>query len=328
MAGTYELDQGTGAGARIIMAKESDWGVASATANYKQLNVIPGESLDIGLVNYRSGVIRSDHMRNRSVRGTQRPGGGLPQELAPLGQAQLFYSALGRVVSSTGGTHILKGLQSSNQLPMFSLEKGFSDLATPEYYKFLGCRVNAFSIDFNVDAIPLVNFDIMCREAGKSGTSILSGTATDQTSDPFTSVQVSVYEGASVALIGTCEQLTLTVANNLAGGSFALGSNYRKNLLLGQRMVGFSGMFKFTDGSLYAKAVAGTDTAIEIIVSDGTNSYDFFLPSCEFFPNGTSPKINTDGALSIPLSGEALKDATQDTDIKITIVNSESTIIT
>lgn len=329
MSGTYELDQAVGANARIIMAKESDWGVASATSNYKQLNVLPGETLDIGLATYRSNVVRQDHMRNKSVRGTQRPGGGLPLELGPRGVSQLLYSALGNKTSTTGAgpyVHVLKGLTASNKLPMFSLEKGFLDLATPTYYQFLGCRVNAFSIDFNIDAIPLVNFDILCRQLVESTTTILSGSATDQTYDPFTSVQVTVYEGSSLTALGTCEQLTLTVANNLDGGSFALGSNYRKNLLLGQRMVGVSGVFKFTDTSLYDKAISGTDTKVQISVSDGTYGMDFLLPNVDLYPNGSTPKITREGALSIPLIGEAAKDGTEGTDIKVTITSPESTI--
>lgn len=331
MSGTYELDQATGAGSRIIMAKESDWGVASLSSNYKQLNVIPGETLDLGLATYRSNVLRNDHMRNKSVRGTQRPGGGLPQELAPRGQSQLLYSLLGNLTGTSGAgpyVHTIKGQTSGNKLPMFSLEKGFLDLATPEYYSFLGCRVNGCTIDFSVDQVPICNFDIVCRSAAKSTNSILVSTAVDQTYDPFTSVQVTVYEGSSLTALGTCEQLTLTVMNSLDGGSFALGSNYRKNLLLGQRAVTVSGVFKFTDGSLYDKAVNGTDSKVQISVSDGTYGMDFLLPNIDWYPNGTTPKLARDGALSIPMMGEAVKDNSEATDIKLTITSPESVINT
>lgn len=327
-----EIAQATGSLTRMIMAKEGvDWGVASAASNYKQLNVIPGESLDINLAVYESRVIRPDRMANKAVRGTQRPGGVIPQELSPLGQAQMFYALLGNLVSTTGSgpyTHILKGIANTSKLPSYSIEKGFLDLDTPTYQAWLGSRFDAATIDFNIDAMVQCNFSVLSRAVTTpSTTSILAGSATDQTCDPFTGVQVTISEGTSLVALGTAQQLQLSINNNHYANNFGLGSNYRANMKAGTRRTSVTGTFMFNDYSLYTKALDGTDTKINIVVSDGTNSYTFLLPNVDLYPNGMTPKI-VDGPITVSLMGMAAKDSVEGTDIKLTIVNSESSIST
>lgn len=325
---TYEIDQATGARTRILMAKETLWGNVSTSANFKSLNVLAGETLDENTVVYGSNVIRSDRMRNKDVRGTQRPGGGLPFELAPKGVSQFLWHLLGGSVVTAGSgpyTHTIKGATS---LPQgFSLEKGFLDLATPEYFLFTGCRVNAMSLNFSVDQIVSGAFDILARAVTGSATSALVSTAADLTYDPFTSVQVTLYEGSSLVPIGTAQSLALTITNNLVD-AFVLGSNFRANLKPGQRNTRFSGVFLFNNTDLYDKALDGTDTKLQITCSDGTYSVDFYMGNVDLLPSGSLPKISTDGPLVMPINGIAAKDDVEGTDIKITLVSPEATIDT
>lgn len=340
MPGTYEIAQATGALTQMMLAKESDWGVASPSQNYHRMNIVPGESLDINLAVYESRVIRGDRMANKSVRGTQRPGGVIPQELAPRGQAGLLYGLLGWHVTtaSLGGglySHILRGANDISLLPSFTIEKGFLDPdlngGSPQYQAWLGSRVNGVTVDFNVDSQALCNFDILSRECTDfSPASIVQGTPTEHLIDPFTSVQITLYEGASsgsLDAIGSCSQLQLAVTNNMYANNFVLGSNYRANLKAGTRRVSFNGVFLFNDVRLYNKAIDGDDTIIQITLDDGTYSHDILLPNVDLYPNGISPKISTDGPLTLNMMGMSTKHATMETDIQWTIVNNQSSIV-
>lgn len=332
--GYYERDQATGARTRIITAKEADWGVLNPSPNWKALNVVGGEGLDQNLAMYASNVIRSDRMRNKTVRGTQRPGGGIPFELAPTGQSQLFWHLLGGTVVTTalGGSlyrHVITGATS---LPQgFTAEKGFLDLGTPQYIALMGCRVGGVSLQFNVDQMVSGNFDVLARQMkASSATSLCSPlvTPTDLAADPFTSVQATIYEGSSLVPLATASSLSLTINNSFRDTNFVLGSLYRANLKPGSRMTRGGGTFLFDDVTLYNKAIDGTDTAIQIVVSNGTHSFTFDIPNVDFLPNASTPKITDDGPLQITADWEAAKDAGIGSDVKLTIVSSEATIDT
>jgi hypothetical protein len=327
----YEKAQATGTQSQLLMALEADWGVASTTTNYKALPVLPGETLDQAIAIYRSNVINTTRTRNPSVRGTQGPGGAIPQELAPRGQSQLIYHLLGGTPSTSGSGPYIHIVKAATSLPTgFSIEKGFLDLGTPNYFAGLGGRVDSAEFNFAVNAVALATFNVMFREMTSSTTSIASGhgTPTDQTSDPFTSVQVTVYEGSSLVVLATANRLRLQVQNQLKGDNYVLGSNFRANLKPGSRITTFDGDFLFDSVSLYNKAVNGTATKLQISISNGTYGIDFLLPAAKFIPNNSTPKISTDGPLNITLNGEGTYDSGQATDIKATITSPEATIDT
>lgn len=96
-----ELLQATGSNARILIGKETCWGSAPTTG-YHELPIVGGETLDENVTVYRSNIIRADRTRNASTRGTKRPGGSIPMELAALGPVLfLLQATLGGTVSTT-----------------------------------------------------------------------------------------------------------------------------------------------------------------------------------------------------------------------------------
>jgi len=330
MPGTYEKDQATGVNAYVVFKFESDWGVHPLTADWRYFNVVAGEGLDQNLVLYRSKVIRRDRMRNKDVRGTQLPGGPLPFELAPKGVSQFIYALLGTHTSTAGTgpyTHVLKG-STTTTLPMFTIVKSFTDVDNEfQHILFKGSRVSGMTLDLNVNDTAGGVFDILSREATEFTDDPDFGAPADMTSDPFTSVQVTVYEGSSLIPLGTAQSLNLSVQNGMDGQNLVLGSNFRANLKAGERDTRIRGTFLFNNTDLYNKAVNGTDTAVQIVASDGTYSHTIFLPNVDLLPNQSTPKIQRPGGLTIPLEGVASKDVGQGTDIVWTIVSPESTII-
>lgn len=336
-----ETPQSIGARAQIIMSQEATWGELNPSASWKMLRVLAGETLDENRSIYASRQIRSDRMSNRDVRGTMRPGGSIPFELSPRGWSPFFWHLFGGAVTTTGSgapyTHVLKGAidltSGTGGAPLsMTIEKGFTDMAAGQkaYYAFYGCRVLRMSLDFDIDQIPTGAFDISAREIELLEESLNEGAAPAlPTDDPFTSVQVDVYEGDSYDLLGIAERITLSIDNGYyEDRGFVLGDDKRVNLKPGTRMVTASGRFIFNNSALYEKAIAGTATKLRISASDGTHSFTFDMPNFQFQPNNSTPKITDDGPLSIELGGKATKDATLGTDIQLTIVSPEATINT
>lgn len=346
----YEISQATGAQTQIIYCKEADWGV-SPTSGYKALNVVGGESLDDNIQTYKSGVIKSDRSHNPTVRGTRKPGGSLPFELAPVGFSQFFWQALGGTPAVTNGSgtgtvgtapqqwnvpptgyfkHVIKAAQT---LPFgFTLEKGFLDLGTVKYYAMTGCKIDKWSIRAGVDKVVDGTFDIMSRTFAESGTSVTGTNAITVAplTNSFTSVQMGIYDGTNV--ISVCQDLTLNFSNNFHDNSFVLGSNFRQNLKPGTRMVDGNAQFLFSDATYYDKSISGTQVALRILAQDGgNNSIEFWMPNVQLLPRNTSPKIQNDGPLTINADFEALFDNTAGTnnigtDLQMTIVSTEATV--
>jgi hypothetical protein len=90
----YEKNAATGTRAKIAYCRETVWGVSPASG-YRELLVVGGETLDDNINMYRSNILRSNRVRQQSVRGTRRPGGSLPFELTARGMGFLFLHLLG-----------------------------------------------------------------------------------------------------------------------------------------------------------------------------------------------------------------------------------------
>ena len=268
------------------------------------------------------------------IYGRPATSGGTYLFIAQVG-AVLAYSDTGAItpagavpaVDTTGAvyTHVIKG---SVSLPTgFTLEKGFLDAAL--FLPFYGCRVAKATLDYNIDNIAGGVFELMAREEGAlSGTSLNTGAAPNQPVErPFTSAQCQIYEGDSLTLLGTGRELKLEVDNNFYGDrGYIIGDTLRQNLLPGDRVTQLGGKFMFKDGTLYNKAIGGTNTKARILSTNGTYGVQFDLPLFQFLPMNTTPKAGDDGPIEIEAKGEALPDPFEGTDIVCTIKTNEAVI--
>jgi hypothetical protein len=221
--------------------------------------------------------------------------------------------------------HVIKGYTS---LPTgFTIEKGFKDLATPKYFAMKGCRVNRFSLNGAIDAIVTGTVDIMAREMGISDTSVagVSEVAAAPVSSSFTSIQAGIYKDG--VQISVCQSLSLNIDNGMQEGSFVLGSNYRQNLKPGSRSVDGEATFLFQGTEFYEAAVKGDNLSLAIrMADDWDNSVEFLMPKIQLLPNNSSPKIASDGPLTIPANFQAVPDDDLGSDIQATIVSDETAI--
>lgn len=230
--------------------------------------------------------------------------------------------------SDTSGqiyTHVIKG---SVALPTgFTLQKGFLDQGL--YIPFYGNRVSRLSLDSNIDNMVAGSWELMSRQTGEPSQTSLNVAAepTIPTTDPFTSAQFQVYEGASLALLGTCRQQQVMIDNNFySERGYILGSSLRQNLKPGDRVTTMSGSFMFKDAELYRAAIRGDRTKYRVLATNGTYSVQVDFPKFQLLPNGTTPKATDDGNIDISAQGEALFDTVEGTDVIVTIKSPEAVI--
>ena len=222
--------------------------------------------------------------------------------------------------------HVIKG---STSLPAgFTLEKGFLDLGVPKYFVYDGGRVSRFSMSANVDAIVSGSIDVMFRRAlPPAAATVSSGGAPADAPvvSAFTAVQAGIYRDG--VKLSVCQSLSLSVDNGMQDNSFVLGSTYRQNLKPGTRRTDGNASFLFQDTVFYDAAMAGTNLSMKVLLADNLdNSIEFLMPAIQLLPQDSSPKISSDGPLTIPANFEAVPNAALGSDIQVTIISDEATI--
>jgi hypothetical protein len=205
-------------------------------------------------------------------------------------------------------------------VPSMLLEAGFLDI--PYYLKFNGCKVNSMSIDFGQDAELVANLDLMAaKETGSS--SPFDASVAMQTFTRFTMKQLAIEEGGSSAIcIGTGN---ISIKNNLDGSSYCInGGGVRGDLPEG--VVEVSGNIKaiFSSATLYAKAVASTESSLKLTATNGSNVLEFLVPELHYKQSGIP--IETPGGIWVELNFLGYYENNADsTAFKVTLTNTLST---
>ncbi|MGH6783000.1 MAG: phage tail tube protein, partial [Sphingomicrobium sp.] len=119
--------------------------------------------------------------------------------------------------------------------------------------------------------------------------------------------------------------LNMNLTNELDGNSRAIGSRYIASLPEGKGNTNGEVTLFFEDLAKYNKWLNETGSTLKITFTNGATSIEFFFPAVKYFGQAT-PKIATTQGVVVPLSFRAVYDATELTDVKVTLINTEATI--
>lgn len=260
------MAQAQGSKAYLALQKETTF---ATDPGVPALIKIPFSNESIG----RTIALESnDHItgnRNASapVRGNTDVAGSISFNLGPF-PGELLLGALGDV-DTTGAGPYVHTITVGDDLPSFTLEKGFSDIS--QFFKYNGCKVGRFQLTATPSGFQKASIDIMGAKETASGTSF-DATLTDLGDYPFDGFLLSsVLEGGG-AITGITE-ITLSIDNELDGETFTLGSQgTRGSINEGKARV--SGTVKgfFENLTLYNKAVNQTESSLFLAYQRGTGA--------------------------------------------------------
>lgn len=259
--------QAKGIKARLIYDTEDTFKSSPTTPDAWLLPFV-SETLRLNRNIVESKVIRNTRNPSTPVRGVKEVSGDITLELEP-GLGRIFKHLLG-TVTTTGGnpyTHVFK----VGDLPVgLTIEKQFTDLDTPQYFKYTGCKINSGKITLKPEG--MIDFVIGIMGATETiSTSSVDSSATDNGWTPFDGFEAVITEGGSTLAIAT--EVDLSIENNLDGSIYVLdGTGTRYSLPEG--MVKVSGTLKalFTDLTLYNKALGHTESALVITFTKGSGT--------------------------------------------------------
>lgn len=261
------MPQATGANARIGLQVETTYATDPGTPALTNVYFV-SESLRLERPNISSELIQGSRNPTAPDRGNHAVSGSIVTDLMAYPGA-LFKAALGSV-STSAPTHTIK---IGSTVPSYTIEKGFTDLTTPEYFKYSGCKVNRMNLAVRPSGPQRLTLDWIGAKETVSATSF-DATFTDLGKSVFQgSVISSITEGGSAIAIVT--EADITLENNLDDSVYVINVSapgVRRSLPEG--MVKVSGRLQalFEDIALYNKAVAGTESALVVVYTLGTGA--------------------------------------------------------
>lgn len=259
--------QAAGSNARIIIAPESTFKTA-ATTQYQILPFI-NESFRLSRNLVESQVLRSTRNPSMPARGNMEIGGEISTELSPT-MGRLFKHALGSITTSGAGpyTHTFK----ISALPTsLSLEKQFTDLATPQYFVYTGCKINSFSITAKPEGPIETKFSFMgAKEA--VGTATKDASPRDLGHNPFDGYEaaLTVVDSTSATISAPVTQIDVTLENNIDGSVYVIdGTGERYSMPEGRVKVSGTITALFDTIDFYNLAVDHEEATVTVTFSKG-----------------------------------------------------------
>ena len=213
-------------------------------------------------------------------------------------------------------THVYKV---GSSIPSMVIEKMLTDIS--QYEKFNGCKINSMKLGFGGDGELVATLDIMGAKQTLSGTTYDS-TPTAIALDRVSNFQAALKEGGSTISIVTGGEIS--VENGLDGGLYCVGGGgQRGDIPEGFVKVSGSITALFQDLALLNKALAATESSLELTFTSGTHSLAIKIP--ELVYDRTSPAIKTAGGLTVDLKFSGYYNNDGDAcAVKVTLVSSQA----
>ena len=318
------MPQAQGSLARLSYAEEVIYGVTPVSPAMKLLKAATyGESLGANIAELTSNAINANRAVEYARGGNITVGGSVPFELPILGIGTLMKHALGpatSVIISAGPlyTHTIK----RGALPVgLSIEKGFTDISRYDVYR--GCKVTKMSIDVKDGSLATGSLDLVGKDfVATSSTSL--GVPTAVAHVPYVEFESAILEGGGAAtVLGFKFDLSNEIESvQTISSRYIAEANATKGSLTGE--ITFLLDTTTITGPI-TKWLNETASSLKLTFTSGSNSIEFFLPNIRYFGDG-KPKIASTQGVVVPLTFRAIYDTTELTDLKITIINTETSL--
>lgn len=286
-----------------MLGFESTFGTA-ATAGY----ILPanyGENL-VGTQNINTAnTIRGNRNPNQGFRGNRQVGGTIP---IPVDSACLPYwlTALFGDPTTTGTDPYIHEWKIANTQPSVTIEKAFTDLTTARYNRFLGCKINGFTIEFGGDGELVINLNVVGAEDAWE-TSPFDAAPDTISLSRINNFDGAVTEGGSSSDIITRVSLDVQMGLDMRDENIPIGnSGIRGGIPEGSVQVSGSVTAQFDDDgyTLLGKGVAGTESSLKVTCTRAASSiFELELQELEYGRPG-APIANPEGMLlELPFTG-------------------------
>ncbi len=305
--------------AQFGVAAETVWGTPVTVTRFYELL---SEDIAAEFARVESEAIRAGQLHIRSddwTNGVNRFTGSFDTELSTKNMALLFRHALGSVATTGTGpfTHtITPGSKAGLGLTMQAGRPGSGGTVHP--FTWAGGKISGFELSFAVDETARVSWDVVAKS---QTTATVLATANYTASNAllaYTHGSITIGGGAAKVKGGS---VTYTVPLNV-DRVFVGDDEISEPLENGRREATFSLDCEFEDLTAYNRIVNGTEAAISLAFTRGTDSVTV-SGNARF--DGDNPTIDDMDLLDLTLTGKFAATAADSTAFQVVVVSSEST---
>lgn len=155
-------------------------------------------------------------------------------------------------------------------MPSFTLEKGFTDLATDKFERLLGCKTSSMAVSFSPDGELRITLNVL-GASGSLENSAFDASPTVLSLARLKKTQAAVEEGG--ASLGYATEVSINVDFGLDDGKFVISSDLVRDSIP-EGIVSVTGNLKaiFRDSTLLDKAINGTESSLKITLTGSASS--------------------------------------------------------
>lgn len=321
------MAQAKGSMSQVTIQKETTFGVAPVTPN-AQLLYYSSCSLALDRGQEQDDTLRGSRNPVKAARGKDEVSGDLSCNMQAY-NGLLLLGLLGEVTTTGASSPYTHVFTVGDSLPSFLIEKGFADIG--QYFRYLGCKIGSMKVSFTPFGSQKMTFSIMGAQEVANSTAF-DTTPTDLTYEPFDGYALGTLQEGGVS-IADITGVDLEISNDLDGDQYLLGGTGRR-ADIPEGTVAVTGTLKarFSNLTLYTKAINGTESSLKLIFSNGTGagtsgneSLEFFIPELTFTPK--SPPVSGPKGIIVELPFVAYyKDGSVSSAILITLKSPTATI--
>ncbi len=276
------MAQQKGSTSQIMIGFESTYGTAATTGFVLPVNY--GEGV-VGEQNINSvNTIRGNRNPNQGFRGNRRVSGPVP---VPVDSVCLPYwlTALFGDPTTTGASPYVHEWKVANTQPSFTYEKAFTDLTTDRHNRFLGCKMDGFTMEAGGDQELVLNFNLV-GASDSFETSAFDGSPSTVSLSRINNFNGAVEEGGASSSIITRASIDFQAGLDMRDEQITIGgSGVRSSIPEGSVAVTGSVTALFDDDgyTLLNKGVAGTESSLKLTFTASASSiFEIELQELEY----------------------------------------------
>lgn len=271
-----------------------------------------GCSLGIEKGSMQSEELRADRQIADFRMGQNSVGGGIDCEVSTDVQFATLLEAL------LGGAWTTNVLKAGTTRRWFSMLRKFGDVGFDKpYLLFTGVEIASAEFKISPDKIATCSFDTVAKSMSISTTAPTGATfpATAVAASPMDAFTGTIKEGGSV--IAVVSELSFKVENGIER-RFVIGSKDTILPQIGRSNVTGSITAYFESAAMLEKFLNETQSSLEFTLTAGAKTLTFLLPAIKY--TGGKPDVSGEGAITLQMPFQAVYDATEATNIKVTRV--------
>lgn len=299
------MAQAQGSRHSISYVPEVTFGVTPETPAMVELRHT-GTTLAITKDTFQSDEIRNDRQIVDFRHGVRRATGDISVEWSYGAHDDFLEAALG----GAWNTNVLKA---GTTFRSFTIERAFADVS--EFMPFTGCAIDGFTLEATPNGMITGAFQVIGAGGLTPASSALDASVTAApTNAPFSGFDGSISEGGSAAKVTS---FSLNLSNGLAA-TYVIGSANADSMTQGRSNITGSITALFESEALLNKFLAETESALTLVMTDAAGN-DVTIDLSRIKYTGASvPVASADEGLLIQMPFQALRDASDGSNIVIT----------